>query len=145
MIVVVGILFWFFTAPSLRFGWGWIWGFIIMALAGLTSVILGEARLQLVRSVSRVMLILASVVLLNTLLLRWESLELLSGGYSDLLLTIRPLPTVKLRVVKIHEGFAVNVPPKEVAWDGDLPSTPYVKHHLQLRGSTLKEGFRVVK
>jgi len=50
-----------------------------------------------------------------------------------------------MQVVKIHEGFAVNVPPKEVAWDGDLPSTPYVKYHLRMRGSTLKEGFRVVK
>ncbi len=91
------------------------------------------------------MLILVSVVLINLLCIRWDSFAVLLGGPSNSIFTIRQLPKVKMRVVKIHDGFLLNVPPKQLAWDADLPSAPHSKDDLQMRGSTLKEGFRMVE
>jgi hypothetical protein len=83
--------------------------------------------------------------LLNLFLIRWDTFAILQGGYDDLLWQVSSLPKAKLRVVKIHEGFFVNVPLKEKAWDADLPSTPFVEHNLRMRGQTLKEGFHMVE
>jgi hypothetical protein len=47
--------------------------------------------------------------------------------------------------VRIDEGLVVNVPAKEVAWNADLPSSPYIKYDLRLRDKTLREGFRIAK
>ena len=91
------------------------------------------------------MLILVSVVLINLLLIRWDSLETLLAGPSNVMFTIRSLPEVKMRVVKIRDGFLLNVPPNELAWDADLPSAPHSKYALQMRGKTLKEGFRMAE
>ena len=99
----------------------------------------------MVRYASRVLLILVSVVLINLLLIRWDSFAILFGGPSNFMFTVRPLPKVKMRVVKIHDGFLLNVPPKELAWDAELPSAPHSKHALQMRGQTIKEGFRVIE
>jgi len=91
------------------------------------------------------MLILVSVILINLLCIRWDSLEVLFGGPSSSVLTIRQLPKVEMRVVKIHDGFLLNVPPKQLAWDADLPGAPHSKDDIQMRGKTLKEGFRMVE
>jgi len=145
IILLLGLIFWFFSAPALRFGRGWLWAYIILAWGSLLYLILKEARFELVRYASRVLLILVSVVLINLLLIRWDSFAILFGGPSNFMFTVRPLPKVKMRVVKIHEGFLLNVPPKELAWDAELPSAPHSKHALQMRGQTLKEGFRVIE
>jgi hypothetical protein len=99
----------------------------------------------LVRYVSRVMIIVVSVAMINLLLIRWDSFAILFGGPSNSLFTIRQLPKVQMKVVKIHDGFLLNVPPKKLAWDGDLPSAPKSTDNLQMRGSTLKEGFRIAE
>ena len=91
------------------------------------------------------MLIVVSVALINLLLLRWDSFAVLFGGPSNAMFTVRQLPKVKMRVVKIHDGFSLNLPPNELAWDADLPSAPQSKYAIQMRGKTLKEGFRVVE
>ena len=145
IILLLGLIFWFFSAPALRFGRGWLWAYIILAWGSLLYLILKEARFELVRYASRVLLILVSVVLINLLLIRWDSFAILFGGPSNFMFTVRPLPKVKMRVVKIHDGFLLNVPPKELAWDAELPSAPHSKHALQMRGKTLKEGFRVIE
>ena len=145
IVLLLGIIFWFFSAPAIRFGRGWIWGYIILAWGSLVYLILKETSFQLVRYVSRVMLILVAVVLINLLFIRWESFAVLFGGPSNSIFTIRQLPKVKMRVVKIHDGFLLNVPPKKSAWDADLPSAPHSKYDLQMRGKTLKEGFRIAE
>jgi len=142
-ILLLGIIFWFFTAPAIRFGRGWIWGYIILAWGSLVYILLKETSFQLVRYASRLMLILVSVILINLLCIRWDSFEVLIGGPSNSILTIRQFPKVKMRVVKIHDGFLLKVPPKQLAWDADLPSAPHSKDDLQMRGRTLKEGFRI--
>ena len=145
IVLLLGIIFWFFSAPAIRFGRGWLWGYIILAWGSLAYLMLKETSLQLVRYVSRAMLILVSVALINLLVIRWDSFAILLGNPSNSLFTIRPLPKVQMKVVKIHDGFLLNVPPKKLAWDGDLPSAPKSTDNLQMRGSTLKEGFRIAQ
>ena len=144
-ILLLGIVYWFFSAPLYRFGKGWLWGFIILSLAVSFYLVAKSLRVQFVSWLSRFVIVLVCVALMNVLLLRWESLELIFGPPSDLLWKIRTLPKEKMRAVEIHEGFVVNIAPRERAWNADLPSSPYLKYHLRMRGSTLKEGFRVAK
>ncbi len=144
-IILLGVMYWFFSAPSYRFGMGWIWAFIILSLGSLTYILIQSLRLEFVSYLTRGALVLFCVLLLNFLLLRWDTLESVFGGPSDLFWKIRNLPEEKVRVVKIHDGFTINVPLRERAWNADLPSTPYVKYNLQMRGSTLGEGFRIVR
>jgi hypothetical protein len=143
--LLLGIIFWFFSAPAIRFGRGWVWGYIILSWGSLVYLMLKETSFQLVRYVIRVMLIVVSVALINLLFMRWDSFAVLFGGSSNSIFTIRQLPQVKMRVVKIHDGFLLNVPPRKLAWDGDLPSAPKSKENLHMRGSTLKEGFRIAE
>jgi hypothetical protein len=144
-IILLGVMYWFFSAPSYRFGMGWIWAFIILSLGSLTYILIQSLRLEFVSYLTRGALVLFCVLLLNFLLLRWDTLESVFGGPSDLFWKIRNLPEEKVRVVKIHDGFTINVPLRDRAWNADLPSTPYVKYNLQMRGSTLGEGFRIVR
>ena len=77
--------------------------------------------------------------------MRWGTLENIMGKYAHSWCTIQALPEEQMRAVKIHEGFVVDVPLKEKAWNADLPNTPYVKYNLRMRGSTLKDGFRIAQ
>jgi hypothetical protein len=144
-ILVIGIMFWFFSAPAFRFGKGWIWGFIMLSLGALFYLILKSVRPQFVRYLSRFIGVFVCIAFINLLLFRWDTLEVILGKHSQLLWTVSPLPKPQLKAMKTHEGFVVHVPPKEVAWNADLPSSPYVKYYLQRRGKTLKKGFRLAQ
>jgi hypothetical protein len=144
-ILMIGIIFWFFSAPAFRFGKGWIWGFIMLSFGALFYLILKSVRPQFVRYLSRFIGVLVCIALINLLLFRWDTLEVVLGKHSPLLWAVSPLPKAQLRAIKTHEGFVVHVPPKEVAWNADLPSSPSVKYYLQMRGKTLKKGFRMAQ
>jgi hypothetical protein len=142
-ILILANMYWFFSAPAYRFGKGWIWAFILFSCGSLVYLVLKSVRPQFVGSLARVMLVLFCISFINLMLLRWDTLEVLLGKHSQALCTVSPLPKVQTKAVKIHEGLVVNVPPKEVAWNTDLPSSPDAKPYLQMRGSSLKKGFRV--
>jgi hypothetical protein len=144
-ILILGIVYWFFSAPAYRLGKGWIWSFIIFSLGSLVYTILKSVRPRFVRSLSRVIFVLVSVALLNFLLMRWGTLENIMGKYAHSWWTVHALPEEQMRAVEIHEGFVVYVPLKEKAWNADLPNAPYVEYNLRMRGSTLKDGFRIAK
>ena len=108
-------------------------------------LVLKNLRLHFINYLSRTVFILVCILLLNLLLLRWDSFQLLTSGCKELLGTIRPLPSEKTKAVEIHKGLVVNVPDKERAWNAELPTSPYVNHKLQKRGNTLKKGFRFGK
>jgi hypothetical protein len=144
-ILMTGIIFWFFSAPAFRFGKGWILGFIMLSFGALFYLILKSARPQFVSYLSRFICVLVCIAFINLLLFRWDTLEVVLGKHSQLLWAVSPLPKAQLRAIKTHEGFVVSFPPKEVAWNADLPSSPYVNHYLQMRGKTLKKGFRIAQ
>jgi hypothetical protein len=144
-ILLVSIVYWIFSAPAYRFGVAWIWAFIIFSYGNMIYLVLKDLRLHFINYLSRSLFILICVLLLNLLLLRWDSFQLLTEGYTELLWTIRPLPSEKTHSVEIHKGLVVNVPDKERAWDAELPTSPYVNHKLQQRGNTPKKGFRLTE
>jgi hypothetical protein len=144
-ILLIGIMFWFFSAPAFRFGKGWIWGFIMLSFGALFNLILKSVRPQFVSYLGRFIGVLVCIAFINLLLFRWDTLEVLLGKNSKLLWAVSPLPKAHLRAVKTFEGLVVHVPPKEVAWNADLPSSPRVSYYLQMRGKTLKKGFRIAQ
>ena len=144
-ILVIGIIFWFFSAPAFRFGKGWIWGFIMLSFGALFNLILKSVRPQFVSYLSRFIGVFVCIAFISLLLFRWDTLEVLLGKNSKLLWAVSPLPKTQLRAIKTFEGLVVHVPPKEVAWNADLPSSPHVTYYLQLRGKTLRKGFRIAQ
>jgi hypothetical protein len=144
-IVLFGIVYWFFSAPAYRFGVGWIWAFIILSFGSLAYLMAKSLRPEFAGSLYRGLLVVICVLLINLLLIRWDSFELIFVDTSEVLWTVRDLPEEKMRAVEIRQGFVVNVPLKERAWDGALPSSPYLKYNLHMRGGTLKDGFRLTK
>jgi hypothetical protein len=144
-ILLFGIVFWFFSAPAYRFGVGWIWAFIILSFGSLSYLIVKSLRPKFSGYLFRGLLVLVCVLLINLLLIRWDSFELIFVDPADVLWTVRDLPEEKMRAVEIRQGFVVNVPLKERAWNSALPSTPYVNYKLHMRGGTLKDGFRVTE
>ena len=144
-ILILANVYWFFSAPAYRFGRGWIWAFILFSCGSLVYLILKSVRSQFVSSLARVLLVLFCISFINLTLLRWDTLEVILGKHSQSLVKVSPLPKVQVRAVRIDEGLVVNVPAKEVAWNADLPSSPYIKYDLRLRSKTLGEGFRIAK
>jgi hypothetical protein len=144
-LLLLGLAYWFFSAPAYRFGMGWIWTFIVLSWGSLAYLLLKVARPRFITYLIRGIFVLVCASLLNLLLVRWDTFAIFQGGYHDLLWQVSSLPKERLRVVKIDEELFVNVPLKEKAWDADLPSTPSVKHNLRMRGQTLKEGFHIVE
>ncbi len=145
VIVLGGIVFWFFSAPAYRFGIGWIWAFIILAYGNCIYLVLQAVGRRFVEYVVRGTLVVLTVALVNLLLIRWDSFALLSHDLSNLLLNVRPLPSETMKAVEIHQGLVINVPLKERGWNAELPGSPYVNHKLRLRGNTLGKGFRLAK
>jgi hypothetical protein len=141
-ILLIGIVYWFFSAPAYRFGIGWIWAFIILAYGNCIYLVLQSVGPRFVEYVVRGTLVVLTVALVNVLLIRWDSFELLSHDSGDLLLNVRPLPSERIKTVEIHQGLIIHVPLKERGWNAELPGSPYVNHNLQLRGNTLGKGFR---
>jgi hypothetical protein len=144
-ILILANVYWFFSAPAYRFGRGWIWAFILFSCGSLVYLILKSVRSQFVSSLARVLLVLFCISFINLTLLRWDTLEVILGKHSQSLVKVSPLPKVPVRAVRIDEGLVVNVPAKEVAWNADLPSSPYIKYDLRLRSKTLGAGFRIAK
>jgi len=144
-ILILANVYWFFSAPAYRFGRGWIWAFILFSCGSLVYLILKSVRAQFVSSLGRVMLVLFCISFINLMLLRWDTLEVILGKHSQSLVKVSPLPNAQVRAVRIDQGLVVNVPAKEVAWNADLPSSPYIKYDLRMRGKTLREGFRIAK
>ena len=144
-ILLTGIVYWFFSAPAYRFGIGWIWAFIILAYGNCIYLVLQSIGQRFVGYVVRGTFVVLTIALVNLLLIRWDSFELLSRDSSDLLLNVRVLPSERMKAVEIHEGLIINIPLKERGWNAELPGSPSVNHNLRLRGNTLRKGFRLAR
>jgi hypothetical protein len=144
-VVVAGMVYWFCSAPLLRFGKGWLWAFIILSCAGILYVVLGALRPPFVKVLSSAAGVVVSFGLLSTAAIdsKWDGCPPASLGTR--LWKTCPLPRESMKVIEIHPGLSVYVPRREKAWDAALPSAPAVDLRLRMRGVTLKEGFRVTQ
>lgn len=133
--IVAGAAFWFWTAPDPRF-----LGALPALAAAWTAtlaVALGlprreEARATLVRGVT-------TGVLAGTLVLAGYHLAV-QPRYDR----FRAPPHAPLTTIETETGLRLHVPAEgDRAWDAPLPSTPHPHPRLELRGSSLQQGFRI--
>lgn len=138
-----GVVFWLALGPEPRLGAGWILSFAIFPIAVVLDYFLrrqGQNGRALQRYLAYGLLLIFCLWLAQASGLRAR----LIGEDAYLIWTIEPLPEPELKVVETDTGIELYVPVEgNQAWDGALPGTPYVNNNLELRGSTMVDGFRV--
>ncbi len=133
-VILAGCLFWFWQAPAMRFGYGFLvllagFGFIPMA--------------RLILKPGRLMRFLA--VILVTGLLAYQSVGLITS-LRETTFPARLFFPLTYPSVKVHlepsANFAVYIPDSgDQCWYAPLPCTPRVEENLRLRDGSLKGGF----
>lgn len=126
-----GVLYWFASAPDIRFGFGWI---VALAMVCLSAGPAGSALLSRLKPVPCLSIAAAWSVLGAAL---WFP-------HLPPLLAPSPLPQPAMRSVGIRPGFPVQMPVTgDQTWDATLPNTPILAPGLQMRGAGLRSGFRI--
>lgn len=148
---LLGILFWFFSAPDPRFGAGYIYLYLAFTLGMLLPVYTtekGRKKGSILSSVRWVMLPLV-VTLFGVLLYQNAgefpaALELRtknSNPWTERLLVPDTYLYYGTRPEQLN-GFTVYVPlQSDLAGYAPLPSTPYPNKKLHLRGEDIGDGF----
>ncbi len=129
--IVGGIVFWFFTAPAIRFG-----AFLFWLLA---AAIVGMCFYQLTAAAGRRTM---TAVLIGALVFStWGMKKGFRGGGSDW--GFGPTPEVAMKPFQTRSGLVLWVPTEgDRCWDGPLPCTPYPNENLRLRtDGDLSSGF----
>jgi hypothetical protein len=131
-----GLAAWFFTAPDPRFGdwllWllaGWLWCCVLW-------VNRGDRFPSMARTVAWSMTLAVLLVLLVHPVF-WFGLR--GQGFAR-------LPQRPTEIFTSHFGAKIIVPVSEEEvrlWDSPLPSAPLKVPALEMRGATLREGFRM--
>ena len=143
-VLIIGVLFWLVSAPDPRLGAGWILSFGLFPIAVIAYYVLVVKFDNRDFGANKY---LAYVVLIGFCL--WLGKVALSnvaifGDDTRLIWEVESLPEAELEAVEIHEGLLVHVPQdSNKVWDAQLPTTPYVNYELELRGDSLKDGFRI--
>ena len=137
MALSASLLYWFFSAPDPRFGYGIIYTFSIF----LVTIIIFRPLQAISENKARLHL-LTAIVLMFMLLTVFEKNLNNSRYISEKLIDMPILPT-KEYVAK--SGLRMRVP---IQGDGvgnaELPSTPYPRNNIVLRKDGLEGGFRTV-
>jgi hypothetical protein len=134
--LVFGLLFWFWSAPDVRFANALFW---LLPVALTLPVAVGAGG---VSGVTRCFLV---TVVVNGALIGFLSarLWLLSNVSRS---GLSPLPIPELRVRRTGSGLDVYVPVVgDQSWDAPLPATPYFSHALRLRSVLLESGFEMTE
>jgi len=140
--LLLGILFWFFSAPDLRFGAGYFWAITLCVLS------VGIQRVQEANVTNTLYGALQTVWLSGITL--WVSvfailIFALTGGanlfkiqsMSDVMWTLPHLPTPELSTRTTQSGVNLNVVSQD-CWLAPVPCTPYFNNNLRLQ--TLADG-----
>jgi hypothetical protein len=135
--VLLGLAFWFFTAPSPRFAQAVIWLFPMLGgYAVLTQLRPAtEWRVHVYRILSWGMV---NGAFMAYLMLRIERfVPAFDAGFA-------PLPHVATVEQPIVDGYYVYTPQTgEQCWSAALPCTPYYRPELRRRGPSLQDGFAI--
>jgi hypothetical protein len=132
--IVIGLGFWFFTAPDPRFALWLFWLLAAWLLTWALWVAGARAKFSVPRALAFAGLAASAIAMACG---PWPGTQPLARG-------LRSFHRVQLREFVTESGLRVLVPAEDVdrLWDSPLPSTPYTKSRLQLRGASLREGFR---
>lgn len=130
-IASAGTLFWLFSAPDPRFGWGC---FPFLALLLVAPLL----RPWLDRLPSAVLALALAVILLDQ---GRRVIAQEGSGFEDHLLWPAPPPAIKTRTFVV-DGLPIYLPEEgERCWDAPLPCAPALDPALAARGATLDAGF----
>lgn len=133
---IAALLFWFFTAPSVRYAPPYLW---LLAMGGVVALYesfpLGKSRMARFLAYRAAPLLAAGAILLLTLFSfggQWQS----ERGR---------IPTTEVRPFSTLSGLILYVPTAdELCWNAPLPCTPYPNANLRLReAGNLGGGFTV--
>jgi hypothetical protein len=138
--VVLSLLCWFFTAPSIRFA-----NALFFILPVSASLILFFAPGRVYNLKKQAFLFLSVFIIINAHIGYLLASNLFdSDNFS--LAGFQPIKKVELTLRETDTGLLLMIPTQgEKTWDSPLPATPYFNRNLQLRGSQLCEGFIVVE
>ncbi len=127
LITVASLVFWFFTAPDLRFANGFLY-LLPLSLALILVDIAAQKSSSLLRTIPYFLLILLTINYLGYSALYAKDLKLHPQGYASI-----PVPALEERLTKT--GFRVLVPIEgDRCWDSALPCTPSFTPNLRLLG-----------
>lgn len=131
------LMFWFLTAPLIRYGWG----------ATLSSSLL--LILPVFMVIFRIISVNISIYKICIYCYLGWSLFLASQNVkfysSDLEFIITPMsyPTVPVTSVTLNELKVFQPTGGDQCWDSAFPCTPYLHPQLELRGKSWQNGFRI--
>ncbi len=119
---LMGIAFWFLTAPARRFGY-----FLFWILAGTFLAMLFHRYLPLERRSLRNWVLVACLVFSVANIKKFFVTPPANGG-------LHPTPTVVAETFTTRSGLVLYVPAEaDQCWDMKLPCTPYPRENLRLR------------
>ena len=130
---LISLAFWFWNAPDARFLGVALW-IMLLAIVGIAlDSITPERR----AAMSRVVFFLFWLSVVLCFVRNGLALTISTEGK-----LAQPIPTPVLTTRITRSGLVVHTPlPGSYCWDGALPSTPYFRSQLKLRGSSLAKGF----
>lgn len=134
VVLLIAVSYWFFLAPDFRFGLGFIvMGFAIPFVQNFQRIAHSAFFSILVSTATLMIALLFMVLLLKT-----------PDIISCVWFPKRPVEA-QVEMVKIDHGVTLYYPVKsDKCWEHALPCTPHIVDNLQLRGTDLQDGFRVL-
>ncbi|MDD3001884.1 MAG: hypothetical protein PHF29_09035 [Candidatus Riflebacteria bacterium] len=131
---LLSIIFWFFTAPDIRFANGLFITFFLTGILLVKSVSSNLTMPQSFKSPVLVFILLFYVGLINFYVS--SNLFYLRG--------IIKLPKVPMIENITDSGLKLLTPQfKDQCWDSDIPSTPEYDPKISLRGESIRDGFKM--
>ncbi len=159
-LVIVGSVFWFLQAPFIRFGYGFLWSWVILSIAPLVHWLLRKYYVYLTTAKNyKFSLTVAATLLLIVIEVQIPHGSLgmgieLGGSYirerqKAHLLWQQDYPTVDVVAIlpdPHYQGKLRIYQPRatQLCWSTTLPCSPYMQHRAQLRASDLQAGFRPI-
>ena len=121
----LGILFWFFTAPDPRFGYGFLFSFALLILS------YGFYIVKLPKHEDIFKFISISIILLFFIIK--PAAPLIINFKNTFINNWPEIPKIEVKEEKTNDGIKINIPSKgDQCWNIDLPATPYFKQDLKI-------------
>lgn len=131
---LLGIAYWFITAPDLRFGLGFLWSTTTLFFSYGATKLLALCISDKAKILERATLVIAAVALLA--LARFTTVTYFEPSNQKTLYSWPEMPVVppeKVRVEFTKEGIPVFIPVSGgQCWDHDLPCSPYLDPNLDV-------------
>ncbi len=134
--LVLGLVFWFWSAPDIRFSNALFW---LLPVGLLIPVAVGGGGVGGVVRCCFVALTINAALVGFFFMRMWLFSNVSRSGISE-------IPVVELKMHTTASGLGVYVPVGgDQSWDAPLPATPYFSSALRLNGGEMERGFRVAE